>query len=103
MELPLTENSTPVPSLDQSDPVYAALMGFARRITKLLTAPAVRTNPDAAGSIHRWMGNTGRRKSAHRRSAPASAAAKARVKTCRVAKSRSHFGPWVLVNPTVNQ
>ncbi len=56
MEPPVTEKITPALGLDPSDPVHAALMGYAGRIAKLLTAPAVRTNPDAAGSLDDFLG-----------------------------------------------
>lgn len=56
MEQAITEETTPALSLDLSDPIYAALTGYAKRISKLLTAPAVQANADAAGSLDDFLG-----------------------------------------------
>lgn len=52
----ITKKNTPVLSLDLTDPVYAALTGYANRIATLLAAPAVTVNPDAAGSLDDFLG-----------------------------------------------
>jgi hypothetical protein len=43
-------------TLDLADQTYAALSGYAGRIAKLLTAPAVQANPDLAGSLDDFLG-----------------------------------------------
>jgi hypothetical protein len=50
------EKDSPPLTLDRSDPTYGALSGYAGRIGKLLTTPAVRANPDLAGSHDDFLG-----------------------------------------------
>src|ERR1700728_1014838 len=50
------EKDSPTLTLDRSDPTYGALSGYAGRIGKLLTTPAVRANPDLAGSHDDFLG-----------------------------------------------
>jgi hypothetical protein len=50
------EKTNPALTLDLGDPTYGALSSYAGRIGKLLTAPAVRANPDLAGSHDDFLG-----------------------------------------------
>ncbi len=43
-------------TLDPSDKTYAALSGYASRISKLLTALSVQADPDLAGSLDDFLG-----------------------------------------------
>ncbi|MGD0789630.1 MAG: hypothetical protein ABR898_16775 [Terracidiphilus sp.] len=54
---PLAKEKTTI-TLDLKDPFYGALSKYAGRIGNLLTAPAVRTNPDLAGSLDDFLGAT---------------------------------------------
>jgi len=56
MELIAKAKSSPALTLDLKDPFYGALSKYADRIGKLLTAPAVRTNPDLSGSLDDFLG-----------------------------------------------
>jgi hypothetical protein len=47
---------SPTLDLDAEDPTYKALFGYAGRIDKVLKTPAVRANPDLAGSLDDFLG-----------------------------------------------
>lgn len=52
----VTDKISPVLTLDLTDSTHAALSNYAGRIGKLLSAPAVRANPDLAGSLDDFLG-----------------------------------------------
>jgi hypothetical protein len=52
----VTDKISPVLTLDLTDSTHAALSNHAGRIGKLLSAPAVRANPDLAGSLDDFLG-----------------------------------------------
>jgi hypothetical protein len=56
METLAKEKRSPNLMLDLKDPIYDALSKYAGRISKLLTAPEIRTNPDIAGSLDDLLG-----------------------------------------------
>lgn len=56
MEPIVKEKSSPTLTLDLKNPVYGALSKYAGTLGKLLTALAVRTNPDLAGSLDDLLG-----------------------------------------------
>ena len=56
MEPLATEESNPTLNFEPDDPRFKPLFGYAGRIGKLLTAPAVLANPDLAGSLDDFLG-----------------------------------------------
>ena len=56
MDATVTEKTSPLPSLDLTEPTEARLADCARRIGQLLAAPAVMANPDVESSLDDFLG-----------------------------------------------